>query len=112
MLRVHHLIRKLPRFHRYQVTQRGRPILNAILLAHQITIETASARCLGSRKSSRQENTPGMVNTYRPYQGALRRQTLLNISTQRHARPELHIVEQADVQWTLPGRKHFIQMTK
>jgi len=39
MLRAHHLIRKLPRSHRYQVTKRGRQILNAILLAHQITIE-------------------------------------------------------------------------
>jgi hypothetical protein len=39
MLRAHGLIRKVPRSHRYQVTQRGRKILNAILLAHQLTIE-------------------------------------------------------------------------
>lgn len=39
MLRAHGLIRKRPRSHRYDVTKRGRQILNAILLAHQITVD-------------------------------------------------------------------------
>ena len=38
MLRAHGLIKKRPRSHCYDVTTNGRPILNAILLAHQITI--------------------------------------------------------------------------
>lgn len=38
MLRAHGLIRKRPRSHRYDVSKRGRQILNAILLAHQITV--------------------------------------------------------------------------
>jgi len=38
MLRAHGLIRKLPHTHRYQVTDEGRQILNAILLAHRVTV--------------------------------------------------------------------------
>jgi len=39
MLRAHGLIRKRSRSHHYDVTKLGRQILNAILLAHQITVE-------------------------------------------------------------------------
>ncbi|MCW5979998.1 MAG: hypothetical protein KIT09_18090 [Bryobacteraceae bacterium] len=39
LLRAHGLIRKLPRSHRYQVSSRGRQILNAFLIAHQVTVE-------------------------------------------------------------------------
>jgi hypothetical protein len=38
MLRAHGLIRKRQKTHRYDVTPNGRPILNAILVAHQATI--------------------------------------------------------------------------
>jgi hypothetical protein len=38
MLRAHHLIRKIARTHRYHVTDRGRTILSAILLAHNLTV--------------------------------------------------------------------------
>ena len=38
MLRAHGLIRKRQKTHRYDVTPQGRPILNAILLAHQVTV--------------------------------------------------------------------------
>jgi DNA-binding MarR family transcriptional regulator len=38
MLRAHGLIRKLPHTHRYHVTNEGRQILNAVLLAHRITV--------------------------------------------------------------------------
>jgi hypothetical protein len=38
MLRAHGLIRKLAHTHRYQVTDRGREILNAILLARCLTL--------------------------------------------------------------------------
>src|SRR5205085_756824 len=37
ILRAHGLIRKLPRTHRYRVTEEGRMILNAVLTAHRIT---------------------------------------------------------------------------
>jgi len=39
MLRAHGLIRKLPNTHRYQVTDSGREILNALLLAHRVTVK-------------------------------------------------------------------------
>lgn len=39
MLRAHGLIRKRPRSHRYDVSPHGRQILNAILLAHKITVQ-------------------------------------------------------------------------
>jgi hypothetical protein len=39
MLRAHGLIRKLSHTHRYQVTEDGRRILNAILLARRITVQ-------------------------------------------------------------------------
>jgi hypothetical protein len=39
MLRAHGLIRKLPHTHRYHVTDRGRMILNAILLARRVTVQ-------------------------------------------------------------------------
>ena len=39
MLRAHGLIRKLSHTHRYQVTDEGRKILNAILLAHRVTVQ-------------------------------------------------------------------------
>ena len=38
MLRAHGLIRKRQRSHSYDITPNGRPILNAILLAHRLTI--------------------------------------------------------------------------
>jgi hypothetical protein len=38
MLRAHSLIRKRPRSHRYDVSPRGRLVLNAILSAHRITV--------------------------------------------------------------------------
>jgi hypothetical protein len=38
MLRAHGLIRKRPHSHRYDISPNGRPILNALLLAHQVTI--------------------------------------------------------------------------
>ena len=38
LLRAHGRIRKRPRSHRYDVTRRGRFILNAILLAHRISV--------------------------------------------------------------------------
>jgi hypothetical protein len=38
MLRAHGLIRKRPRSHRYDVTKHGRQIIDAILLAQQITV--------------------------------------------------------------------------
>ena len=38
MLRAHGLIRKRQKSNCYDVTPNGRPILNAILLAHQLTI--------------------------------------------------------------------------
>jgi len=43
MLRAHGLIRKRPRSHRYDVSPKGRLILNAILLAHQMTLKQLSA---------------------------------------------------------------------
>jgi len=43
MLRAHGLIRKRPRSHRYDVSPKGRLILNAILLAHQMTLHQLSA---------------------------------------------------------------------
>lgn len=43
MLRAHGLIRKRPRSHRYDVNRKGRLILNAILLAHCITVQQISA---------------------------------------------------------------------
>ena len=39
ILRAHGLIRKLSHTHRYQVTEEGRKILNAILLARQVTVQ-------------------------------------------------------------------------
>ena len=39
LLRAHGLIRKLPHTHRYQVTENGRLILNAILSAHRATVK-------------------------------------------------------------------------
>jgi len=39
MLRAHGLIRKRQKSHRYDVTPGGRPILNAILMAHQVTLK-------------------------------------------------------------------------
>lgn len=39
MLRAHGLIRKLSHTHRYQVTDDGRKILNAILLVRRITVQ-------------------------------------------------------------------------
>jgi hypothetical protein len=39
LLRAHGLIRKRPKSHRYDVTRQGRLILNAILLAHSITVK-------------------------------------------------------------------------
>lgn len=38
MLRAHGLIREREESNCYDVTPNGRPILNAILLAHQVTI--------------------------------------------------------------------------
>ena len=43
MLRAHGLIRKLPRTHRYKVTEEGHLILNAILTAHRITSQQLAA---------------------------------------------------------------------
>ena len=39
MLRAHGLIRKRPRSHRYDVSRRGRLILNALLAAHHLTVQ-------------------------------------------------------------------------
>lgn len=39
MLRAHGLIRKRQKSHRYDTTPHGRPILNAILMAHQVTLK-------------------------------------------------------------------------
>jgi hypothetical protein len=39
MLRAHGLIRKRQKSHRYDVTPHGRPILSAILMAHQVTLK-------------------------------------------------------------------------
>ena len=39
LLRAHGLIGKLSHTHRYQVTEEGRQILNAILLAHRVTVQ-------------------------------------------------------------------------
>ena len=43
MLRAHGLIRKRPRSHRYDVSRSGRLILNAILLAHRVTVQQITA---------------------------------------------------------------------
>jgi hypothetical protein len=43
LLRAHGLIRKLPHTHRYQVTDHGRLILNAILSAHRVTVQQLTA---------------------------------------------------------------------
>ena len=38
LLRAHRLLRKLPHTHRYQATNQGRPLLNALLSAHRATV--------------------------------------------------------------------------
>jgi hypothetical protein len=43
MLRAHRLIHKLPRTHRYRVSEDGRLILNAILSAHRLTSQQLTA---------------------------------------------------------------------
>lgn len=43
MLRAHGLIRKRPRSHRYDVSDHGRLILNAILAAHHLTVRQIAA---------------------------------------------------------------------
>jgi hypothetical protein len=43
MLRAHGLIRKRARSHRYDVSRNGRSILNAILLAHRLTVQQINA---------------------------------------------------------------------
>jgi hypothetical protein len=43
MLRAHGLIHKLPRTHRYRVSEQGRLILNAILTAHRMTTQQLTA---------------------------------------------------------------------
>lgn len=43
MLRAHGLIRKRSRSHRYDVSRNGRLILNAILLAHRVTVQQINA---------------------------------------------------------------------
>jgi hypothetical protein len=43
LLRAHGLIRKLSHTHRYQVTENGRLILNAILSAHHVTVQQLTA---------------------------------------------------------------------
>jgi hypothetical protein len=43
MLRAHGLIRKRSRSHRYDVSRQGRLILNAILLAHRVTVQQINA---------------------------------------------------------------------
>ena len=43
MLRAHGLIRKRAHSHRYDVSRNGRPILNAILLAHRLTVQQINA---------------------------------------------------------------------
>ena len=43
MLRAHGLIRKRSRSHRYDVSRHGRLILNAILLAHRLTVQQIDA---------------------------------------------------------------------
>ena len=40
MLRAHKLIRKIPKAHRYQLTQRGRQIITAILAAHNASVSS------------------------------------------------------------------------
>ena len=40
LLRAHHLIRKVPGTHRYQVTQAGRQIITAVLAASNATVNT------------------------------------------------------------------------
>jgi len=43
MLRAHGLIRKRAHSHSYDVSRNGRPILNAILLAHRLTVQQINA---------------------------------------------------------------------
>lgn len=43
LLRAHGLIRKRPRSYRYDISRHGRLILNAILLAHRVTIQQINA---------------------------------------------------------------------
>jgi hypothetical protein len=43
MLRAHSLIRKRSRSHRYDLTRKGRLIINAILLAHRLTTSQINA---------------------------------------------------------------------
>jgi hypothetical protein len=43
MLRAHGLIHKLPRTHRYRVSDKGRLILNAVLSAHRMTLQQLTA---------------------------------------------------------------------
>jgi hypothetical protein len=43
MLRAHGLIRKRSHSHRYDVSRNGRPILNAILLVHRLTVRQINA---------------------------------------------------------------------
>jgi len=43
MLRAHGLIHKLPRTHRYRVSDKGRLILNAVLSAHRMTLQRLTA---------------------------------------------------------------------
>jgi len=43
LLRAHGLIRKRSRSHRYDLTGNGRLILNAILLAHRVTVQQINA---------------------------------------------------------------------
>ena len=43
LLRAHGLIRKRSRSHRYDITRTGRFILNAILLAHRISVKQITA---------------------------------------------------------------------
>jgi hypothetical protein len=43
MLRAHGLIRKRSRSHRYDISRNGRLILNAILLAHRVTVQQINA---------------------------------------------------------------------
>lgn len=43
ILRAHSLLRKLPHMHRYQVTDQGRLLLNAVLSAHRATVRYLTA---------------------------------------------------------------------
>lgn len=43
MLRAHGLLRKLPHTHRYQITDGGRLVLNALLSAHRATVRQLTA---------------------------------------------------------------------